>query len=120
MGRCGQDDSTSLRDCASNPSGLIRVNWGYADVLVYEGTSDEAESCCDMLLLYISGTKVLKPNNPRVAAIAEVLLKIYQLQSREHDINRLRERFPQLDDKEVMRSIDHMPLEPLRRRMTHS
>ncbi|KAH8822013.1 hypothetical protein F5884DRAFT_828166 [Xylogone sp. PMI_703] len=98
----------------------IHTNWGYACILVYEEKLDEAEACCNGLLTTISKTKVLKSDNPRVVAIAEILLKIFQLQGREHDIVKLKERFPRLDDKEVMQSIDYMPLGPLRRRTTQN
>jgi tetratricopeptide (TPR) repeat protein len=98
----------------------VHVNWGYALVLVHDGGLEEAEDCCNTLLSKIAETKVVEPDNARVVAIAELLLRIFRLQGREYDISELKERFPQLDEKEVRHSIDPMPLAPLSRRATLS
>ena len=64
--------------------------------------------------------KALETDNPRVVAVAEVLLTVFEKQGREHDIMQLKGRFPRLDDKEVMQSIYHMPMGKVRRLAWHS
>lgn len=99
----------------------IQAIWGYACVLVYEGDLNKAESCCNELFLKMSATKTgLETNNPRVVAVAEVLLTVLEKQGREHDIMQLKRRFPRLDDREVMQSIYHMPMGKVRRLAQHS
>jgi tetratricopeptide (TPR) repeat protein len=96
----------------------IHVNWGHAYILVHEGQLGDAETLCIELLTQISTTRVLDASNPRVIAIAELLLKVYTMQEREADITKLKEEFPRVEDDELLSSIDHMPLGKLRRRVT--
>ncbi|RYP84861.1 hypothetical protein DL770_005154 [Monosporascus sp. CRB-9-2] len=99
----------------------VHAQYGYAFVLVHDGDLGEAEARCDAIIEEVGETGVLAMDSARVLATADLLYKIYRTQGgREADLAGLKERFPHLgrEQAERARSIDLIPLKPVRRRTT--
>lgn len=96
----------------------VHAKWGQAYILFLEGQKDDAETCCVALLAHIEKTKIFELDNPRTIAIADLLHRVYSEKGRQSEADVLETKFPKLLDKSTLRSIDHLPLGPLRRRVT--
>ncbi|RYP87831.1 hypothetical protein DL769_000423 [Monosporascus sp. CRB-8-3] len=99
----------------------VHAQYGYAFILVHDGDLGEAEARCDAIVEKVGETGVLAMDSARVLATADLLYKIYRAQGgRDADLARLKERFPHLgrEQAERARSIDLIPLKPVRRRTT--
>ncbi|KAI0450502.1 hypothetical protein F5B21DRAFT_508143 [Xylaria acuta] len=89
----------------------VHAEWGYAYyVLHHEDDAETAEKCCKIIMSKVFDTKLLSPSNSRVIATAEILLRIYEEQGRNNEIEELKERFPDLGSNKARTSIDNLPL----------
>ncbi|KAI0868247.1 hypothetical protein GGS24DRAFT_223260 [Hypoxylon argillaceum] len=92
-------------------SDWVQAEWGYAYyVLHYEDDPEAAEQCCKTIMAKVFQTKNLSPSNSRVIATAEILLRIYEEQGRTDEIEKLKQRFPDLGSNQARISIDNLPL----------
>ena len=66
------------------------------------------------------GNKPVETTHARVIATAELLYQIYRADGRRDGVLVIKEKFSLIDDKEARKSIDIMPLKPLRRRTTEN
>ncbi|KAI0400447.1 hypothetical protein F4802DRAFT_585163 [Xylaria palmicola] len=89
----------------------VHAEWGYAYyVLHQEDDAEAAEKCCKGILSKVSGSSHLSPSNVRVIATAEILLRIYEEQGRNDEIEELKERFPDVGSNKARSSVDNLPL----------
>jgi tetratricopeptide (TPR) repeat protein len=97
----------------------IHLQWGRAFLFLnHDKNLEEAERVCDWIMERVFQAKALAKDNARVISTAGILLRIYEAQEREADILELKTKFPTLGDCKVLGSINHLPLDILRRRHT--
>lgn len=97
----------------------LHLEWGWAYVKLYHDDDLEgAKAHCEAVLRAVSKTQILAAENPRVLDTAEMLLRIYEGESRDEDIQRLKQDFPGVGKEELRSSVDFLPLEKLVRRKT--
>ncbi|KAK0714746.1 hypothetical protein B0H67DRAFT_553402 [Lasiosphaeris hirsuta] len=97
----------------------IYLEWGWAFIKLYHDKDlDGAKEHCERVLQTVVGTKVLPVDNARVLDTAEMLLRIYQGESREEDVKNLRKTFPGVGTGKARGPVDFLPLEKLIRRRT--
>lgn len=102
----------------NHPDNLhLQWGWAYVKLHLYQDL-DGAREHCERVRQAVAETKVLSMDNPRVLDTAEMLPRIYQGESREDDVKRLKSMFPRVGMGETRSSIDFLPLKNLiRRRM---
>ncbi|KAI8625173.1 hypothetical protein F5Y19DRAFT_467276 [Xylariaceae sp. FL1651] len=98
----------------------VHAEWGYAYYVLHnENDAITAEQCCKNVLSKVFGSKILSPDNSRVVATAEILLRIYEEQGRDDEIDELKRRFPTVGGNKAKTSVDNMPLPKWRAKQSH-
>lgn len=101
----------------------IHVHYGYALVQEHDGNLDRAAELCRKIFVEVFEKKIIAMDSARVLTTADLLYKIYKSQNRAEELAGLKARFPHLvggGDSERARSIDIIPLKPLRRGTTEN
>lgn len=97
----------------------VLAEWGYAYYVLHQNDDvDAAEACCRRIMSKVFDTKLLSLNDPRVAATAEMLLRIYEEQGKIEEIEELKKRFPNVGTSKASPYLDDMPLPRWRLRKT--
>ena len=89
----------------------LYLEWGWAYVKLYhDGDLNAAEAHCETVLRVVSNTQILAANNPRVLDAAQMLKRIYEFESRDEDLQRLKLSFPDVGNEELRSSVEILPL----------
>jgi hypothetical protein len=85
-----------LAEVPPNHPDWIHSMYGYAQILYELGRLDETEKYCNEIMAKISKTKAFPPDHPRTVSVAELLMKIYNLQGRESESAALKIGMPHI------------------------
>jgi tetratricopeptide (TPR) repeat protein len=95
-----------LAEIPPNHPDWIHTMYGYAQILFELGRFEDAEKHCCQAINKISKAKTFSINHPRTVSLAELLIKIYNLQGRESEVASLRGKMPHIGIAKVQDEFD--------------